>query len=219
MGHRARLISTAIVCLTLLGCSPRLRQNDGRALDAALTPETRTSRGVRAVGPVTVEADAWGRVRLAGVEATESAATDAEAQELLAAMVESQSVDVAFSRIRERDDAGARRAVAYILGPGGRVCLNAELLRRGLARPERETVPEFDVRAWAREPGVGLPTEVERRLPDAADDPEVFATASGTCYHRRTCSAAREASAIPLSAAVRRGLEPCSRCRPPRRPP
>lgn len=219
MGHRGRLTWSITLCLALVGCSPRLRPGDGQALETALTPEVHTTRGVRVIGPVTVEAEEWGTVRLAGVEASESAETDAEARELLEAMVESQSVDLVFSRVRERDETGSRRAVAYILGPGGRVCLNAELLRRGLARPERQAVPEFDVRAWAREPGVGLPTEVERKLPDAREDPEVFATRSGTCYHRRTCSSAREASAIPLSAAVRRGLEPCSRCRPPRAPP
>ena len=45
-------------------------------------------------------------------------------------------------------------------------------------------------------------------------DRTVYVTATGECYHRRSCSYARAGEAITLQEAVDEGYHRCSRCRP-----
>lgn len=49
---------------------------------------------------------------------------------------------------------------------------------------------------------------------DYNGDRTVYVTATGECYHRRSCSYARAGEAITLQEAVDEGYRRCSRCRP-----
>ena len=49
---------------------------------------------------------------------------------------------------------------------------------------------------------------------DYNGDRTVYVTATGECYHRRSCSYARAGEAITLQEAVDAGYRRCSRCRP-----
>lgn len=49
-----------------------------------------------------------------------------------------------------------------------------------------------------------------------ADDPFVYITKTGGCYHRKNCSHLKKSKIeIKLSEAKRRGFKPCSKCKPP----
>lgn len=219
VGRVARTFAALALAVACAGCPPRVRTGDERAIEAALTPRTAYAHHARAIGPVTLHDEELGPFRLAGVEAVESAEVDRAARECLQALVESETVEIALSRARPHDSEGLPRAAVYILGGGRRICVNAELLRRGLARAERDPVREFDVRSWSRERPGALPARAERRLPEGERNAEVVATPSGKCYHRPSCPHAKGGSPLSLEAALRRGLEPCTRCRPPKESP
>lgn len=53
-----------------------------------------------------------------------------------------------------------------------------------------------------------------RASDDYNGDRTVYVTATGECYHRRSCSYARAGEAITLQEAVDEGYHRCSRCRP-----
>jgi hypothetical protein len=49
-----------------------------------------------------------------------------------------------------------------------------------------------------------------------ADDPFVYITKTGGCYHRKNCSHLKKSKIeIKLSEAKRRGFRACSKCKPP----
>lgn len=206
-----------LLALAVGGCgAPDLARSE-RTIERALTPRVVTVINPRAVDGDTLADEEFGRVRLIGIDCPEEDEPGAEdATRYTAAMVRSNSVHLAVSPLWPKDVYGRWRAVAYIAGAGGPLCINADLLRRGLARPSRQGPEAFDVAAWAEEDG---PRPTPSRLAEAGlPDPyrvEVYVTAGGAKYHRSGCRHARSGRPTTLRSAIARGYEPCGTCRPP----
>lgn len=210
------LAALPILLALLAGCQPNLERSE-RAIERALTPKTFSVVDPRAVDGDTLDAGERGRIRLIGIDCPEVGDPGADAAtRFTAAMCEDTTVHLAISPLWPQDVYGRHRAIAYVPGSGGLLCLNAELIRRGLARPSSMGPEAFDVRAWAKLAGPGA---TPSRLDDAGlPDPSrvlVYVTATGTKYHRPDCRHARKGAPTTLAAALARGLGPCGSCRPP----
>jgi len=213
----ARAAASVCSALLLAGCAPRLRPGDAATIERALKPETASTYEATAVDGDTLDDPTLGRVRLEGIDAPEVGEPGADqATRLLDALVRGRRVDLAFSPLWPRDVYGRRRAVVYTMGPGGRVCANVELYRRGYARPSQMGPTSFAIREWAKEAPPILPEAAA--AVDAGGDPNKtmgYATRTGTKYHRADCPHVGNAQPLTLASAVARGLKPCSVCRPP----
>lgn len=208
-------IALAAVLLGAVGCAPRLSTAEVETIERALTADVLFVSGATVLDSVHIRLEQEGLVRLAEIEPSEDPAVRAEAEATLRALAEGHLLEVHLSRCSAHDEIGARAGCVFIAGVGERLCLNATLLRLGLVGRDAMPVHEYQVAERASAPWRGLPAEVVRRLPAVAGDETVWATASGECYHRSSCRMAKGASPLPLRAALRRGLRPCSRCRPP----
>lgn len=210
-------VALALVALAVAGCEPQTDPRDATAIERALTPQTARTRQARALDGDTLEDPELGRIRLIGIDAPEmSEPGGGAAAEFLDAFVRGSTIGIAFSALWPLDAYGRRLAVVYALGPEGWVCVNAELLRHGLATSSHRGPCEVDVRAMVRSDAPSLPASARAAAPGAHPaQVTVYATAKGSRYHRRGCSSARNASPLSLRAAIERGLEPCRRCRPP----
>ena len=223
----ARLRGAVIVAITAacLGgwalslardAAPGVAAADREALAAALRPEIRTVANVRTVDGDTIDAPGLGKVRLVGINAPEVGTPGAdEATAFTRAMVTGRVVEVAISPIEPVDKYGRHLGVVYVMAGGGRVCINSELLRRGLAPPYRVGPSPFDIEGWAKEEDAPRPSTLEGVPAPNPDTTWVYATRTGTKYHRVSCEHARNTLKLSLRSAVARGLEPCGVCRPP----
>lgn len=196
------------------GCRTDDLQYSERVIERTLTPRVVTVTNPRAVDGDTIDAGGLGRVRLVGIDCPEVGEAGADAAtRFTAAMVDGNSVHLAISPLWPKDVYGRWRAAIYITGAGGPVCINAELLRQGLARPSTQGPEAFDVVAWAKRSGPRPPQSrlVQADRLDRYDTP-VYLTPTGTKYHRPGCRHARNATRTTLQWAVSRGYEPCGVC-------
>jgi len=218
----ALIVAAVAACLggwalsLLRGRAPGVSASDREALAAALRPEVHTVANVRTVDGDTLDAPGLGKVRLVGINAPEVGTPGAdEATAFTRSMVTGRVVEIAISPIEPVDKYGRHLGVAYVISGGGRVCVNSELLRRGLARPYRIGPSPFDIEGWAKEKDAPTPSTLEGVPAVDPDTTWVYATRTGTKYHREGCEHVKNALRLTLRSAVARGLEPCGVCRPP----
>lgn len=217
MAQRLTLSGLLIVVIAAaVGCGPDLQRSE-HVIERALTPRVVTVMDPRTVDGDTLATEELGRVRLIGIDCPEVGEPGADdATRYTAAMVRGNTVHLAISPLWPLDVYGRCRAVAYVTGTGGPLCINADLVRRGLARPSSWGPEAFDVAAWAQERGPG-PTRsrlVDARLPDPSRI-VVYVSPSGAKYHRKDCHHARNGMPTTLRSAVARGYGPCGACYPP----
>lgn len=210
-------ISLVVVCLAS-GCRTETGPEGPNLIVQALTPKCISVQGAQAIDGDTIDAPGLGRVRLVGIDCPERGEPGAEeAKAFVAGVLQHSTAEIAISPLWPEDVYGRKRAVVYVRTGGGHLCLNSELIRRGLARPSRQGPEAFDVLAWSKEESPGLPSWSEDLVPKS--DPDwtlVFVTPSGGKYHRESCRYAKGGQVLSLRSAVRRGYEPCGVCRPPR---
>jgi hypothetical protein len=77
--------------------------------------------------------------------------------------------------------------------------------------PSRRTFEEIIAEPQSEQMGSGTSAKVEENK----DDPIVYVTRTGACYHRATCGYLLK-SKIPMKLSeARKRYRPCSKCRPP----
>jgi endonuclease YncB( thermonuclease family) len=211
------IAALALICALACGCAPRVSPVDEVTLRRTLAPTVATVRIARTVDGDTVALASGDHIRLIGINTPELGTPGAdEAARFTRALVEGVDVCAAYSGIQPRDFYNRRLGVLYVDGPGGLVCVNAEILRYGFAKPMRVGPTGFDVRAMAAGPAPLLPKPAAALVSAASRGDEwVYATRTGAKYHRQGCRNAKGASPLSLASAIARGLEPCATCKPP----
>lgn len=170
-------------------------------------------------------------VALCGIGLPPREADRARLREFLANLLGGEGVMVEAERQSGGQKGDPPRVYLFRLPDG--LFVNLEAVRQGYAPVERKAafrhrqlLEHYQALArkvpkgiWGpREPAQAQQAEKRTPVPNRAADGDliVYVTKSGKKYHREGCQYLRKSSqALTLREAVRRGYEPCSRCRPP----
>lgn len=170
-------------------------------------------------------------VVLCGVTAPTSQVAREQLLRFLQNLLKGETVVVQYDPVLG-DDSQDPRLAHLFRAPDG-LFVNLEIVRQGYAKVQAKPVCEhlellrqYERRAKQARKGVWAPQprpEPVHKSAGLASPPitgtgqtMVYVTKSGKKYHRKDCQYLRKSSrAISLKEAVKKGYEPCSRCKPP----
>jgi len=177
-------------------------------------------------------------VRLVGVDTPETVHSSKEpgyygkeASLFVANLLKGESVYLVEDPNGDKIDRYGRK-LAYVYRVPDGLFVNAEIVRQGYGQAylqfpfsysrQFKALEDFARSAqkglWAGRPETETPPAVVPAPPasvEKADDPIVYVTRTGACYHRASCSSlSRSKIPMQLSEAKKR-YRPCSRCNPP----
>jgi micrococcal nuclease len=168
---------------------------------------------------------------LCGVLTPDQQPARAQLRRFLENLLKAEAVFVHYAPVSDGDSGDPRPAYVF-RAPDG-LFVNLEVVRQGYAKVQAEPAGEhlellrhYEQRAskahkgvWALPPAPQQVQASDEPAAKPAQDPDeliVYVTKSGKKYHRQGCQyLSKSAIPLPLKEAIRKGYEPCSRCKPP----